>query len=83
MGKVTDVRGRPGDIVLMRSGGSVPIWRTPNTGNNFTNQAGLVQSNALGLIISNYVPGWTYVLLSNPFVCGWMQDGFLRVVRTK
>jgi len=78
MARVTDVRGRPGDIVLTRGAGPVTVFRNPNN----TERVGTIMPGALGIIINVDSPAWTYVLWSMPCVMGWCPDGQLRKVKT-
>lgn len=81
MARVTDVRGKPGDIVMVRGASFVKVFQHPS---NDTGQvAQHVSRRALGLIVSVHATAWTYVLWSDPSVLGWVADGFLRTVKMK
>lgn len=89
MAKLTDLRGKPGDIVLTRGTQAITAWRTIVTTDGIAStrvladRAGTVMPGSLGLIVAVYSSAWTYVLWSTPCVCGWVHDGELRVVKVK
>jgi hypothetical protein len=85
MGMISDARGKPGDIVLVRGGQPITIWRSlfAETNENRANTAGRVSVRSLGIIISVGTAGFTYVLWSNPCIAGWTNDGHLRPVKVK
>lgn len=77
MGQVSDIRGTPGELVMLRTSSVSGVWDEPDV--EKARQVGVARPKMLGLILSVAVPGWTYVLWSGPaMVMGWMTDGCLR-----
>lgn len=81
MPRVSDCKVKPGDIVLIRGGLSIVVWQEP--GLRPTGHVGEVTSSACGLVISDHVRSWAYVLWSSPLIIGWVPDGFLRSVKVQ
>lgn len=81
MPRVSDSRGKPGEIVLVRGGQPVNVWETP--GIDKPRRVGVVMPKGLGVIIGVNERAWTYVLWSMPRVIGWVPDGVLRTVRSE
>lgn len=79
MPKPNDVRGLPGDIVLIRGGQPIDIWQTPGVMPNA--RVGVVMPTMTGFIIAVHERAWTYVLWSMPLIIGWVPDGMLRKVK--
>jgi len=80
MAKVNDRRGRPGDIVLVRGGAPIDVFRTiiDSAMDHSAPRAGVVMPGAMGLIVATHLTAWTYVLWSMPCLAGWVRDGYLR-----
>ncbi len=83
----SDGKPLPGDMVLLRGTAPRDVWAVPNSPNvtaEKLQRAGTVKPGALGLVISaahnDQHRFYTYVLWSEPCVCGWIEDGFLRKV---
>jgi hypothetical protein len=84
MAMMTDVRGKPGDIVLVRGNRPITVWRDVDVLQSVDVRAGTVTQRALGLIIMLHRKNnWTYVLWSMPCIAGWCHDGELRPVKVK
>ena len=87
MAQVSDRRGLPGELVMLRlSFGTADVLDKPTDlagDNRATTVTGQVHSKSLGMIVSVDVPGWTYVAWSNPVALGWIYDGVLRRIETK
>lgn len=85
MSKPNDVRGIPGDIVLIRGGRPIDVWDRPGGYGGVPSVAvarvGVVDPKASGLIIAVHERAWTYVLWSTPCIMGWVPDGILRKVK--
>jgi len=77
----TDKRGVPGDLVSVRGGRPVNVYRTHDMSSTKGNLAGQVGAKAFGMIVSASTQGHTYVLWSDPCLLGWVWDGSLRSVR--
>lgn len=75
MGKVSDVRGMPGEMVMTRGGTPIAVYPTPKLP---AVVSGWIRPEMLGMILSVSVKGWTYVLWSTPLLIGWTSDGNLR-----
>ena len=76
MARLSDVRGAPGELVILRSSSIVDVWDEPSASGKWVGRA---FPGKLGLILSVATPGWTYVLWSgSEMVMGWMPDGALR-----
>ena len=80
MARLTDVRAKPGDIVLTRGASPITLWREARF--EQSSPAGTAMPGSMGLVVAVAGEGWAYVLWSCPFVCGWSQDGQLRRVKT-
>jgi hypothetical protein len=82
MAKVSDVRGKPGDIVMPRGGQPIAVWRDISVrgeqGLDRSRIAGVIMPTSVGMIIATHMTAWTYVLWSVPCIIGWVQDGELR-----
>lgn len=74
--RLNDSRGYPGELVMLRGIAGASIWREPRN----TNSAGIVIPGSIGMIIccDEKYKQYTYVLWSNPCLCGWIEDGRLR-----
>ena len=76
MAQPSDVRGMPGELVILRSSTMVDVRDEPSAESKCVGQASW---GMLGLILSEATRGWTYVLWSgHTMVMGWMPDGALR-----
>lgn len=87
MSKPSDVRGKPGDIVLLRGLFSRAIWDHDPTGSTkfaLTEdlRGMLIREHArpgsMGIIVHTNFSHYTYVLWSNPYILGYVDDGYLR-----
>lgn len=86
MGRVTDVRGKPGDLVMLRlTTGSVDVYDSPSPAPDGAplTVVGHAYPKSLGLILCTAVRGWTLVLWSNPVSLGWTFDGELRCLNQR
>ena len=85
MPRVTDTRGTPGELVMLRGASEVHIWATPESRvqDAVRDHVAVAQPGSIGMIVSVNEPGWTYVLWSRPNVIGWINDGALRRVNQR
>lgn len=84
MGRIYDVRGLPGDLVMLRlSTGSADLYDSPSPAPGPLTVVGRAYPRTLGLILSVAAKGWTYVLWSKPLALGWIYDGELQTVRKR
>ena len=77
----SDVRAKPGELVIPRSTQAIPAWRnrTQVFGVASSERVGMIMPGSIGVVVS-IEKGWTYVMWSVPCVAGWSSDGFLRPV---
>ena len=83
MSIATDSRGVPGDLVLVRGNRDIRVFQEQPVSGNITQRlqpVGIVNKKSIGMIVCLDDMGCTYVLWSNPCLCGWVYDGELRRV---